>query len=191
MIEPKNIFVVRQRSREDGTGTPGNIYVRETGFKCDSLELIWADNRKGLSCIKADTYRAWTWTSPTLNKPGHGKVLRLEDKHGRGDCLVHNGNWAGNTEIDANNDGKADLITNIHGCTETGRGYGQVGKPRGGTQWGIMASTPTLNQFLADIGDATRDEPHLVTYGWAPGCAPEGEPEFTEEQMAEITSQEH
>lgn len=151
-----DIDVLRSREKSGQFGTPGLLTVSEVGFQCDTLELRWKDNRRGVSCILPDTYDCWTWTSPTLNKKGSGLVLRLEDKHGRGDCLVHNGNFAGDPEEDP------ELITNVHGCTLTGRGYGQIGKPHGGTQWGIMRSVDTLNEFLAAVGPGH----HRITYRW-------------------------
>jgi hypothetical protein len=163
--------VPRQRSTE--TGTPGAMAL-ENGFSCDTLELGWHDNERGRSCTKADTYRGKVWYSPTLKR----LVIRYEDKNGRQDCLVHNGNWAG--------DADRGEITQVHGCTEVGHGYGPLQRPDGRMQWGILHSGATLagliDSLRCDPGEADTvlsiNGQELgfhdveITYRWAEGCAP-------------------
>ena len=100
------------RSKSQDTGTPGILIVGSTGFQICTLELPWRNNLTGKSCIIADTYNCDVWHSPHLNRD----VLRLEDKHGRTACLVHNGNFAG--------DADKGLETQVHGCTLAGKAYG-------------------------------------------------------------------
>jgi hypothetical protein len=155
----KHISIVRKKPNADGTGTPGTLTVAGSAFNCDTLELIWANNERGRSCIIADVYKGVVWLSPTLGR----LVIRLEDKHGRQACLIHNGNFAG--------DETHGQFTQIHGCTEVGRGYGQVPMPNGGTQYGIRDSKNTLAALINDIGvEGTECE---VTYTWADGCCPD------------------
>jgi hypothetical protein len=156
--------VVRQRSAP--LGTPGAVTLLN-GFVSDTLELPWHGNERGRSCIAADEYRGWVWQSPTLRRP----VIRLEDKHGRQDCLVHNGNWAAD-EVDLDGDG-APEVTQVHGCTEVGRGYGEVRRRDGRLQWGILRSGATLDELIRSLEDGLGGHHEvLLTYVWAPGCAP-------------------
>ena len=155
-----DIKIVRDLSRMTLEGTPGKLDTG-TGFTCDTLELHWADNQRGISCITpapdgtSETYNATIWHSPTLNRD----VVRLEDKYGRQDCLLHNGNWAGEGPNE---------VTQVHGCTEVGRGYGQIKRPVDGnvTQFGIMNSVVTLEALIAHIKENADDQPFTVSYSW-------------------------
>lgn len=151
------LFIVRSKSTIEGTH--GQI-TSSAGFACDALELPWNDNRKGVSCIMPDTYRAWLWYSPTLTR----MVIRLEDKHGRGDCLLHNANFAGVGEGD---------YTEIHGCTAVGSGYGELQNRNGHMQNAILNSGNTLDKLIAHIKEHVPcDETFEVIYSWGEGCAP-------------------
>ena len=143
--------ITATRRGSTANGTPGRL-VTEGGFECDTLELPWHNNERGISCILPDTYAASLWFSPHMNRT----VVRLEDKHGRADCLIHAGNFAG------------DDFTQVHGCTEVGHGYGQIERPDGKMQFGILSSRQALEVLINQIGPG----PHQVTYEWAPGCEP-------------------
>ncbi len=156
------VTITRGKSTPDGT--PGRL-VTELGFSCDTLELPWLDNQRGISCIISGTYEGWIWQSPTMGRA----VIRLEDKHGRRDVLIHNGNFAGDQTIDEDRDGEPDKFTQIHGCTEVGMGYGIINRPDGkGSQWGVLSSKPTLAKLVAHLGPGK----HQFTYLWAEGCEP-------------------
>lgn len=170
-----NGTVVRQRSSQ--LGTPGAMRL-ENGFSCDTLELPWHNNERGKSCTKADTYFGRVWFSPMLKR----LVIRYADKNGRSDCLVHNGNWAAD-EVDVDGDGKRE-VTQVHGCTEVGRGYGEILRKDGAKQWGILRSVTTLKELLQSLEDgkpvaigpdgfATGFHNVVIAYSWAPGCEPE------------------
>jgi hypothetical protein len=147
--------IVRQKS--ELWGTPGLYTNPETGFQCRTLELPWRDNLKGKSCIMADTYQLVVWFSPSFKMD----VLRLEDKHGRADCLIHPGNWAGDAE--------QGLFTQVHGCTLPGVAYADIELPNGkGKQHGITSSGMMLRAIMQDLGTG----PHQITYRWAEGCEP-------------------
>lgn len=156
--------VIIRRGISTPTGTPGNLRT-DSGFACDTLELPWKDNRRGESCITPDTYMGWIWQSPSMGRA----VVRLEDKHGRKDCLIHNGNFAGDTLADIDGDGEAgDLMTHVHGCTLVGMGYGLVRRKDGEMQWGVLSSKDTLARLIDHLGPGH----HSFTYIWQPGCAP-------------------
>lgn len=145
-------------------GTPGKL-VTSRGFACDTLELPWRDNRRGESCIIADAYNGWLWDSPMLKRT----VVRLENKHGRQDCLIHNGNFAGDTLLDIDGDGHGgDLVTNVHGCTLVGVGYGDIQNKAGEMQRGILHSKDTLAELVEHLGPGT----HTFIYLWNDGCQP-------------------
>lgn len=153
-----SISVLRGHSTPEGTC--GKL-TTSAGFSCDTLELEWQNNKSGVSCILPDTYNASIWFSPHLDR----NVIRLEDKHGRADCLVHNGNFAGEAEGE---------ITQIHGCTEVGHDYGQIEKPLGGTQFGILASGNTLNMLIEHvISQVGENGKFTVSYAWDDGYAPD------------------
>jgi len=153
-----------RRGKPTEYGTPGRM-VTEAGFACDTLELPWKDNQRGISCIKADSYNAWPWQSPSMGR----MVIRLEDKNGRKDCLIHNGNFAGDQTIDEDHDGQPDNFTQVHGCTEVGQGYGNIARPDGkGRQFGVLSSKDTLALLIAHMGPG----PHTVIYVWGEGCEP-------------------
>lgn len=158
------MFGTVRRDKSQAWGTPGQL-VTQDGFVCDTLELPWRDNRRGESCIVADSYSGWVWASPSLKR----LVVRLENKHGRMDCLMHNGTWAGDTLVDVDGDGHGgDLITQVHGCTLVGRGYADIARPDGKLQRGILHSKDTLAELVAHLGPGT----HTFMYLWNDGCAP-------------------
>jgi hypothetical protein len=151
--------VVRQPSTSHGTA--GHL-VLENGFECDTLELPWKDNKTGISCTKADTYKGRVWWSPTMNR----LVIRWEDKNGRVACLVHTGTWAGG----------APEATDVHGCTIVGRGYAPVMRKDGKMQWGILNSRPTMAELIQSLlkegEDPTKTASYNeveVEYKWASG----------------------
>ena len=156
------IVITRQASSP--SGTPGELQVTnpqgET-FACKTLELPWKDNQSGISCIMADSYPATIWHSAHLDCD----VLRLTDKHGRKDCLIHCGNFAG--------DVSQGLETQVHGCTLVGSSYGTLTNDEGKSQTAILNSRVTLKRLINFVG---RGE-HLVEYRWSPGCAPVTQPQ--------------
>jgi hypothetical protein len=149
------VEILRGKSTNDGT--PGKLTC-ENGFSCDALELPWHNNKTGLSCIVADTYVAKRWHSPHFNR----WVYRLEDKHGRKDCLLHPANFAGEVGIGEE--------SQLHGCTAVGKGYGNIARDDNGTlQLGILHSSATLDALF----DSTHGDDLEITYRWADGCEPD------------------
>lgn len=152
-----NIVITRKHSSPNGT--PGElIATNDAGqtFTCDTLELPWQNNAPGVSCIMNDRYRATIWHSDHLDCD----VLRLEDKHGRRNCLIHCGNFAG--------DVSEGMETQVHGCTLVGRRYGALVNDDGGAQLAILDSRVTLTRLIAFVGSGD----HIVDYQWAQGCEP-------------------
>ena len=153
-----NILITRQPSTK--SGTPGQLSVVNAAgavFTCTTLELGWHDNQSGVSCVLADTYRATIWHSEHLDCD----TLRLEDKHGRQDCLIHCGNFAGDKTFG--------LETQVHGCTLVGSEFGSLLNDVGDSQFAILDSRATLAKLVAFVGPGQ----HNVEYRWAPSCAPQ------------------
>lgn len=156
-----DMLVTRLDDGSKPTGTTGVLSILQSPFRCDTLELPWLNNKTGESCVVSDIYKCWPWFSPNLKR----LVLRLEDKHQRENCLVHNANFAG---VDDPNTPEHE-ITQIHGCTAVGKGYGQIQKPNSTeTQLGIKNSVKTLEALLEAIGEG----PHTISYIWKAGCEP-------------------
>lgn len=152
-----NIIITRKQSTP--SGTPGDLSVTNlTGetFTCATLELPWQNNTPGISCITDDSYSASIWHSDHLDC----NVLRLQDKHGRHDCLIHCGNFAG--------DVSQGMETQVHGCTLVGSGYGLLTNDDGQSQTAIINSRITLARLIDFVGAGE----HTVGYHWAPGCEP-------------------
>jgi len=152
-----HIVITRQASSD--SGTPGALTVTNPAgesFACDTLELPWHDNASDVSCICADVYGATPWYSDHM----HCEVLRLQDKHGRQDCLIHCGNFAGDAALG--------FETQVRGCTLVGDRYGWLINEQGRSQRAILDSRATLEGLIAFLGAGE----HTVTYTWAPGCAP-------------------
>ncbi|MFZ6848096.1 DUF5675 family protein [Undibacterium sp. RuRC25W] len=152
-----NITITRKQSTP--SGTPGNLTVVNPAgdtFTCETLELPWQDNTPGISCIINDSYSAAIWHSDHLDCD----VLRLEDKHGRQDCLIHCGNFAG--------DVSQGMETQVHGCTLVGSRYGSLANDDGSAQMAILNSRVTLAQLIEFVGTGE----HNVDYHWAQGCEP-------------------
>lgn len=169
-----------KRSLKDATkfGTPGRM-VLENGFSSDTQELPPHNNERGTSCVlpmpggEPETYHGRVWWSPTLKR----LVIRYDDKNGRFDCLVHNGNFAADA-VDLDNDGVPE-VTQVHGCTEVGHGYGDILRKDGKSQYGIKFSGATLAGLIEslkipDATDFSLDEQGFargynevsITYSW-------------------------
>lgn len=155
--------VTRRKSTDFGTPGELQVYMGDLVpvFTCDTLEKQWAGNKSGVSCTKADTYLCKRVFSEHFGK----QIWRLEDKHGRVACEIHNGNFAGNESLG--------YETQVHGCTLVGRGYAQVERNDGkkpSPQYGIINSKVTLLALMVATKDADELE---ILYQWADGCAPE------------------
>lgn len=168
--------VIRKRSTP--LGTPGHLAMPL--FACETLELPWHNNERGRSCTAPGVDRGKVWYSPTLKR----LVIRYADRNSRQNCLIHNGNWAAE-ERDIDGDGVPE-ITQIHGCTEVGNGYGDILRKDGRTQWGIKLSGAVLAALIDSLecdvaqADTVIDGKGYhdvqIAYSWADGCEPEESP---------------
>ena len=151
------------RNPSSPTGTPGWLRTEED-FTCNTLELPYKNNKTGLSCIEAGTYFGRVEYHP------HYKcnVIRLEDKNGRKGILIHNGNFAGDIEVDADHDKVPDYVSQVEGCIEVGAGYGLVERKDKKLQFGITKSKDTLARLTEHLGPGR----HEFIIQWAEGWPP-------------------
>lgn len=147
-------------------GTPGRLAL-DNGYLSDTQELAWHGNARGVSCTlpapggAPEVYRGRVWRSPTLGR----LVVRFADAHGRKDCLIHNGNFAADA-VDIDGDGVPE-VTQVHGCTEVGDGFGEVLRRDGKTQHGILGSVKALERLIKSLENSS--EHATDEYGFVSG----------------------
>ena len=128
--------IIIQRGPSQDTGTEGSLTcVNAAGveIKCSALELPWRDNKVGLSCIKAGTYKALLHRSSA-----HGWTYWLQDVPGRTEILLHPGNFAGDTS--------KKLRTHVLGCIMPGESYGNLYGQRA-----ILSSKRAMQKLLTHL----------------------------------------
>lgn len=168
--------ITGKRIRQTSTphGTPGHQKL-DNGFECDTLELPWASNKRGVSCTAPGVDKGRVWFSPHLQC----SVIKFEDRNGRQEVEQHKGNWAGEAPGET---------TQVHGCTLVGQGFGDIQRPPklgGGMQFGILSSGDTLTKLIASLRDSAVETPSVgpdgyitgyhdveISCEWAPGCEP-------------------
>jgi hypothetical protein len=125
--------VTIQRKKWEDWGTEGDLTVKDSDFKCKTLELPFKLNKKRISSIIPTSY-----ICEIVNSPKFGKVYEVKSVRERGDILIHAGNFAGDTEKGLKSDSMGcillgDKITNIGG------------------QMGISNSKNTLLAFMHEM----------------------------------------
>lgn len=154
----RHVRVERGPSTDQGTfskwillaadGTPERTW--------DNLELPWRANRRGISCIKADTLRGRLVDSPHFKR----KVYAFENKNGRESIELHPLNFAGDVE--------KGWQSQEHGCNGLGLSVGELENVHGQMQRAVRSSSAALDEFI----EATAGEDIEVTWIWMPGNAP-------------------
>jgi hypothetical protein len=84
-------------------------------------------------------------------------VVHFVERDGRLDCEIHAANFAADA-VDQDGDGVPE-VTQVHGCTEVGDGYGDILRKDGKTQWGnerefhhygsTLNAVPVLDSYRA------------------------------------------
>lgn len=108
------LFLKREPSTDDGTF---GILQFPDGTSLLSLELPWRNNKNGVSCIPAGTYKCAKRSTTNF-----GFSYEVKNVPGRSGILIHAGNSAGNSEMGK----KADSA----GCILLGQGRGQKGSQK-------------------------------------------------------------
>ncbi|HEY6020326.1 MAG TPA: DUF5675 family protein [Candidatus Paceibacterota bacterium] len=80
------------RGASTDQGTPGQFIA--DGYRCLTTELPWRDNLPQLSCIPVGVYKA-VWAK----SPKFGWCYHVTGVPGRGDILMHPGNFAGDVKL--------------------------------------------------------------------------------------------
>jgi len=88
----------------------GNLSLDSNPFKCPTLELKWADNAQGLSCIPPGIY-TWNKVGPSHIPYPH---IAINGVPGREGICIHYGNFAAGAHID------------ILGCILVGSSYADI-----------------------------------------------------------------
>lgn len=103
--------IILQREDSTSQGTFGQL--RGEGWALHSLELPWADNLRGRSCIPFGEY-----VCRLRNSPKFGRVYEVTGVPGRSLILFHSGNVAG--------DVSKGLRSDVEGCILLGLLRGQL-----------------------------------------------------------------
>jgi len=90
--------------------TKGVLSLEDISFNCATLELKWADNKQGESCIPTGTY-TWTKSTPTHVPYEHIAIGGVPNRTG---ICIHYGNFAAGVHID------------ILGCILIGSSYADI-----------------------------------------------------------------
>ena len=111
-----------RRDDQNDVRTLGSIFIDGEQF-CETLELPWRDNQRGISCIPEGSYECRLGLSPSRGY----KVYWLQDVPGRKDVQIHIGNFP----------------KDIRGCI-------LVGEHRGVNQ--VVHSKRAFDKFIARMG---------------------------------------
>jgi len=121
------------RLKRGDQGTCGRIFYGD--FKCETLELPWRENKRGISCIPAGEYSVEIRKSPK-----YGGIYWVKDVPERSFILIHWGNWAG--------DESKGYKSNVSGCILLGKQRGLLSK-----QWAVLNSRITVNRFMREMNN--------------------------------------
>lgn len=92
---------------------------------CLTLERIWMNNERGVSCIPDGAY-----VCKRVDSPKFGDTFEVMDVPGRDEILFHWGN----------------LVIHSHGCIILGEEYGLLGNQRG-----VLSSHRAFDEFMGRL----------------------------------------
>lgn len=128
----KKAIILRQPSTDQGTF--GKLVT--DGFSCNTLELPWRYNTKGLSCIPVGEY-VCVWHK----SPSKGWVYHITGTAPRADVLIHSANFAGDKTLG--------WQSHLEGCIALGYRTGVLMNRLGKPQKAILVSKPAVNTFFS------------------------------------------
>jgi hypothetical protein len=123
------------RTLTSDQGTEGILAT--DGFFCNTLELPWRNNAKGLSCIPSGEYIVKIRQSPR-----YGQIYWVTNVPNRSWILIHSGNYAG--------DKTKGFKTHVAGCILLGKKHGILGNQRA-----ILTSRITVRRFMKFMNNET------------------------------------
>ena len=107
-------------------GTFGMIVHNDLPFAL-TLERQWLNNRSGISCIPAGTYKC-----KRVNSPKFGNTFEVTNVPGRSHILFHKGN----------------IDDDSHGCIILGEQFGDIGGSSG-----VLSSKQGYNEMMGIMKD--------------------------------------
>lgn len=116
-------LILLKRDDQDDVRTLGRMFDEDGLWMCETLELPWRDNQRGISCIPEGVYECKLAHSPSRGYP----VYWLQDVPGRKDVQIHIGNFT----------------KDIRGCI-------LVGTKRGKDS--VLVSRVAFDDFMARMG---------------------------------------
>lgn len=130
------VFLKRIQTSDEGT--VGVLFIISPYFRSFCLELPLRDNKSNLSCILPPSKFIVKW----LKSPKFGMCYHVQGVPGRGDILLHPGNFAGDSTLK--------YKTHSHGCILPCR---KIGKMTG--QLAGLSSSPALQEFVRVLNKQT------------------------------------
>lgn len=128
-----------KRQASSDTGTPG-VLIFPDGSQLHTLELPWRNNIRQKSCIPEGSYRCQITQSPRF-----GRIYTVTGVEGRGNILIHSGNYAGDVD--------KGYKSHVQGCILLGKYFGTMDGQRA-----ILLSRPTVRAFM----DHMKGEPFTL-----------------------------
>lgn len=127
------------RLKSTAQGTPGSLYI--DNLILHTMELPFRDNIKQISCIPEGSYIC-KW----IKSPKFGWTYQVTNVSGRGNILIHSGNFAGNKDMG--------FKTNSHGCILPCEKLGKMDGVLAG-----LISRPAVRK----LNEAMKMEPFLLS----------------------------
>lgn len=137
------------------TGTHGVMVIDDRSWV--TLEPPWRNNVPELSCFPAGTYILKLMYSHRFGR----NLYHFQNVPGRKAIELHPMNWAG--------DIKKGYKSDTEGCMGLGHSAGDVERPDGVLQDGILGSKASVQEFM----DYMNGEDLTLTVEWQPGVSPE------------------
>jgi len=130
---------ILKRGEDNGRQVVGKLYGfddnNQVVFCCDTLELAWKDNGKGISCIPVGVYDVDVTFSKKYSRPMY-EILNVPNRAG---IRIHAGNYR----------------TDIEGCILVGCGYSDINHDG---DVDILMSVSTLNKLKGAMGKSFKLE---------------------------------
>ena len=122
----KTVTLTRLSSSDMGT----EGVLKFDNFELKTLELPWRENKKQVSCIPKCEYICELTQSPKF-----GQVYTVKDVAGRGNILIHSGNFAG--------DKSKGYKSDVEGCILLGLSHNYIGGQRC-----VLCSRDAVRNFI-------------------------------------------
>jgi hypothetical protein len=161
-------YAVLTRTLTGDQGTLGKLTFGPGRFECDTLELPWRGNKRGISCMPGGRFlfkfRPDGKHGPCYEEWDDLATTKKEDVPERDNCQFHSANLAGDKE--------KGYVSELEGCIALGYGTIIFHAYKGNSikdQIGLTRSRDAMQAFLKEMaGDVLQ-----VDIVWAMGISPE------------------